>query len=410
MFKITEYPGVVRNHLDFFCDIFSKPQQKHFSEYLTGLIVCEKINIKQINNKFIGHSDYSNKDRFMTTSDWPIEQVDERRKELINDKVNPLNPSNGYLVIDDTLIEKTGKQIPEVGRFYDHGNGRYVLAHNIVTSHYVTPRGCFPIGYKLYLKRAKTDKTYTSKIEHAKELVSEAINAGFSFKTVVYDAWYFSKELCDHIEQLGLNWLGVAKSNRIIFNHGNRLNLQQFRAMLSPSDFKKIELNGKVCYGFTKTVKMSKLGNIRLLIVHENKDLSDDALFLVTNALRWDARRILKIYLFRWSIETFYRDSKQNLGLGAYAMRELNSIKRHWYLVFLSYSLLVLSSMDGMLRNWFNTNVRTIGEKCRSVANEILYDFTFWIVNKVKEQKNMDEIMTIIFKPKAKIGSRFNFA
>ena len=157
MQKIIGYPGVVLNHLGQFQDLFSKPQLKHFAEYITGLIVCEKINIKQINNTFIEHGEYSNKDRFLTTSDWPMEKVDERRIQLIREKIEPLNPSKGCLIIDDSFIEKTGKHIPEVGKYYDHANNRYIWAHNLVTSQYVTPDGCFPIGYRLYLKRDKNE-------------------------------------------------------------------------------------------------------------------------------------------------------------------------------------------------------------------------------------------------------------
>jgi SRSO17 transposase len=410
MQKITGYPGVVSNHLGQFQDLFSKPQLKHFAEYLTGLIVCDKINIKQINNAFIQHGEYSNKDRFLTTSDWPIEKVNQRRIELIRKKVEPLNRSKGCLIIDDSFLEKTGKHIPEVGIFYDPAQHRYILAHNLVTSHYVTPGGSFPIGHRLYLKRDKNDQEYQSKIEAAKELVDEAVAAGLIFQTVVFDAWYLCKELCKHIETKGLAWLGVAKSNRIVYDHGRRMSLKEFRQTLVQADFKKVTIAGKVYYCFTKTIKMSKLGKVRVLISHEKEDLSDDPFYLATNNLRWESRRILTEYANRWLIETFYRDSKQNLGLGDYAMRDLQAIKRHWYLVFLSYTLLSLSSMDGMLRNWFNANVKTIGEKCRCAAVELFQDFTFWLIKKLKEQRTVDEIMNIIFSPKGKLGERFQMA
>ena len=213
MFRITEYPFVVKSHLDKFSDLFSQPQLSHFAEYVTGLIVCDRANIKQINNSFVGHREYSNKDRFMTEVSWPEEQVDQRRLELIKDYVGPLNPIKGTLVIDDTLLEKFGKQIEEVGKFYDHAKKRYVLGHNLVTGQYVTPRGCFPIGLRLYLKRDKKDPEFKTKIELAKELVEQAVTLGLRFKTVVFDAWFLSKEFVKSIESKELNWVGAAKSN-----------------------------------------------------------------------------------------------------------------------------------------------------------------------------------------------------
>jgi SRSO17 transposase len=410
MFRITDYPAVVRNYLDRFEDLFSRPQLKHFAEYVTGLIVCDKATIKQINDSFIGHREYSNKDRFIREVSWPEEEVDQRRLELIKESVGPLNPDKGVLVIDDTLLEKTGQHIDEVGTFYDHAEGRYILGHNMVSSHYVTPRSCFPIGWRLYLKRDKQDASFKNKLELAQELIEQAISTGLRFKTVVFDAWYLSKELVKDIESKGLHWVGPAKSNRLIFIAEKKMSLEVFRQSLNRSDFKKIDMNGAPYYCFTKTVRMSKLGKVRLLIVHEQADLSDEPTYLVTDNLRWEARRILRIYQSRWQIETFYRDAKQNLGLDGYEMRDLLGIKRHWYLVFLSYTLLALGSLDRSLRKWVDANTRTIGERCRWSASEIIRNFTLWVLKQSSLNRSADEIFTIIFASRAKIGRRFQTA
>lgn len=188
------------------------------------------------------------------------------------------------------------------------------------------------------------------------------------------------------------------------------MSLKQFRETLTKSDFKEIEIDGDTYYCFTKVVNMSKLGKVRLLITHEQEDLSDTPKYLVTNNVQWEARRILRVYQSRWPIETFYRDSKQNLGLEDYEMRDLLGIKRHWYLVFLSYTLLTLSSMDRSLRKWVHANVRTIGEKCRWTATEIIRNFTLWVLKQNSLQKGANEILTLVFESKNKTGLRFQNA
>ena len=55
MFRMTDYPVVIRNYLPQFEDLFSQPELRHFAEYVTVLIVCDKVTIKQINISFIGH-------------------------------------------------------------------------------------------------------------------------------------------------------------------------------------------------------------------------------------------------------------------------------------------------------------------------------------------------------------------
>ena len=410
MFRITDYPAMVKNYLHRFEDLFSQPQLKHFAEYVTGLIVCDKATIKQINNSFISHREYSNKDRFMREVSWPEEEADHRRLELVKESVGPVNPNKGVIALDDTLCEKTGKHIDEVGYFYDHAEGRYVLGHNIVSSHYVTPGNCFPIGWRLYLKRDKKDKDFKSKLDLAQELIEQALSTGLRFKTVVFDAWYLSKKLVKYIESKSLHWVGAAKSNRIIFVGDKKMSLTVFRQNLNKSDFKEIDIKKTIYYCFTKTVRMSKLGKVRLLIFHEKADVSDEPTYVVTDNLRWDARRILRIYKSRWQIETFYRDAKQNLGLEDYEMRDLLGIKRHWYLVFLSYTLLTLGSMDRSLRKWVNTNARTIGERCRWSTSEIIRNFTLWVLKQSSLNRSTDDIFTIIFSSRAKIGRRFQAA
>jgi len=410
MLRITDYPVVVKSFLDKFKDLFSAPQLSHFAEYVTGLIVCDRANIKQINDSFVAHRDYSNKDRFMTEVAWPEEEVDNRRLNLLKEYIGSLNPNKGILAIDDTICEKSGKHIEEVGKLYDHAKKQYVLGHNLVTSQYVTPRGCFPIGFRLYLKRDKDDSAFKTKIELARELVQQGIDIELRFKTVVFDAWFLAAEFVKFIESNGLSWVGVAKSNRIILYRGKRMSIDEFHGILKKSDYKKTEIDGAVYYYFTKVVNMSKLGKVRLLITHQKEDISDSPKYLVTNQLQWDVRRILTVYESRWPIETFYRDSKQNLGLEDYEMRDLVGIKRHWYLVFLSYTLLTLNSMDRTLRKWVHTNVRTIGEKCRWATTEIIRDFTLWILKQNTLQRNAREILTLVFESKNNIGLRFHNA
>jgi len=171
-----------------------------------------------------------------------------------------------------------------------------------------------------------------------------------------------------------------------------------------------MEIDGETYWYFTKVVTMSKLGKVRLLILHQKQDLSDTPKYLAANQLGWEARRILRVYKSRWSIETFYRDSKQNLGLEDYEMRNLVGIKRHWYLVFLSYTLLTLSSLDRSLRKWVHANASTIGAKCRWAATDIIRNFTLWVLKQNSLQKGANEILTLVFNSKNTLGVRFQNA
>ncbi len=49
-----------------------------------------------------------------------------------------------YLILDDTLCEHVGSLFEYVDRHYDHSNHHYPLAHNLVTSHYLSGAVRFP--------------------------------------------------------------------------------------------------------------------------------------------------------------------------------------------------------------------------------------------------------------------------
>ena len=60
--------------------------------------------------------------------------------------------------------------------------------------------------------------------------------------------------------------------------------------------------------------------------------------FLCTNA-SLSAQEILDLYLNRWEIEVFFRQSKQKLAFDKYQIRSTRGIRRFWILMTLAYYL-----------------------------------------------------------------------
>jgi len=104
-----------------------------------------------------------------------------------------------------------------------------------------------------------------------------------------------------------------------------------------------------------------------------------------------------------WSIETFYKDSKQNLGLEDYELRKIKGIIRHWYLVFSAYTLLQLSSSEKSLTKWINSNLNTSGDQCRFAVNETIKYFALWVMKMYHSINDEEKVVTLIFNPKEKL-------
>ena len=81
---IVEFPKVVRDAVRDFGDLFScQPQRRHFAEYLTGLMISQNKTITGINSEFVETTDQSCLNRFVTAADWGVEELNQRRLDLL---------------------------------------------------------------------------------------------------------------------------------------------------------------------------------------------------------------------------------------------------------------------------------------------------------------------------------------
>ena len=96
---------------------------------------------------------------------------------------------------------------------------------------------------------------------------------------------------------------------------------------------------------FTLAVRIPGLGKVRIVVSFEHESMTGRSVVLVTNRVDWSAAKIIDLYLQRWPTETFYQDSKGQLGFNEYRMRSAEAIGKHWCLVFVAYSLLHLTCL-----------------------------------------------------------------
>jgi len=401
---IVEYPKVVEEFLPNFADLFSKPQLRHLAQYLTGLILCDNKTVSGINDAFYGHRDQSTKNHFLTEAGWPDDQVDIVRMNLITEHVNQRHIQDGCLIVDDSLAHKTGKHIDGVGWHYDHSQDKIVLGHQLVSTHYYCRSFHVPLHFEVYRK----DEGFT-KNQLARTLIDRAVATKLPFSVVLLDSWYFNKENTDHIGKHHRDWIAACKSNRLVDWKGHGVALADVIKEAPREAFRKMALrNGAVYWVYSKVLTLKTQGRVRIVITRQREDLSDDPNYFATNRVEWDPTRILNLYCCRWTIETFYRDAKQNLGLEACELRIWEGIKRHFQLVFLAFTLLQLSSLNRGLGKWLSANLRTIGGKCQLAAVEILRAFIVFVARETSRQRSADEIVELCFRPAAQL--RFSFA
>lgn len=423
---------LVSQHAAAFEDLFENRKQfRHFQNYLTGLMVLPNKSMANISRCIVDSADKTNLSRFMATELWSDQKVNDRRITYLNQQTKAVRKpkSDSVLIFDDTLCEHVGSLFQYVDRHYDHADDRYPLAHNPVTSHYVSGSVRFPVDLRLYRRyeeltqweafvfkhfpitdipknkkerqrlHKQVDETllqdpdflklhnqFRTKIDLALELLHSAIAHRLRFDVLLFDGWYLSEALVKEATRRRKKWISLLKKNRnletnsfqlkdsdgqpIVFE-GAHVSVEDFVKRIPANAFKMVVVNDKIYWTFTLTVRIPSLGKVRLVISYQNEKLTDTFVILVTSGLDWSAKRIIETYLLRWPIETFYQDGKEHLGFDEYLMRNAEAIGKHWCLVFVAYSFLHLDCLPSSLAKK-HLPTKSIGQACREQARALI--------------------------------------
>jgi hypothetical protein len=222
-----------------------------------------------------------------------------------------LQDPDGVLILDDTPLQKSGKKMPGAKKFFH--NGQFFHGYELLTLIFSGEKGLFPLGSSL-----KT-KTSLSKITMACHLIEQTLSLGFSPRWIVFDSWYTVKKLLDFIILKGLRFVGPLKKNRVLWFQGRRHHLDYF--------LKKSQ--GRTYCAFLISLKKNE--QVLRLVVFQRRLKSGkiQTEFLLTNDLTSAAKKIAKVYLKRWGIETLFRAGKQTFSLEKFHNRNFQAIQNH---------------------------------------------------------------------------------
>lgn len=459
---------LVAAHAEAFRPLFENRRQfRHFKNYLTGLMVLENKSLANISRCLLDSADKTNLSRFFSEAPWFREAVNERRISylLVQTAPHRLKEEESCLVLDDTLCEHVGSLFEYVDRHYDHSEDRYPLAHNLVTSHYMSGAVRFPVDARLYrryeemtqweefVKKHFPDRAipskkkerqrlhkevdpilledlefqalheqFQTKIALAVELIEKAVERGLPFQVVLMDSWYLSEELVAVLQKHRKDWVSLLKKNRNLEVHsftlrdeqghavplpGPHIQVEALVSLIPPSAYRKVTVAGKDYWCFTLSLRVPGLGSVRIVISFENQELTGTYAVLVSNRTDWSAKRVIAAYLQRWPIETFYQDGKGHLGLDEYRMRAAEAIQKHWCLVFVAYSRLHLdclppSPIEGKGKAPAHP-VKTIGEACRQQGQALIEALILLAHDLLQQGQPAAEVFARLFAKQGKV-------
>lgn len=190
-----------------------------------------------------------------------------------------------------------------------------------------------------YERRYEADM---SKAQSVIKMLSRAVKKGFEFDYVLFDSWFFSKDILARIESFrskGIKLIAMVKFGRNIY-----------RDCISNKDMDASTLR-KYYKEQTKRNRKYNAKYIKVQVWYDNRRVN---LFfvrlgaggkwkaLITNDLDIGFNKLMETYHIRWSIEIFFKDGKQHLQLGKCQCNNFDSQIGSTTLVMMQYMMLLL--------------------------------------------------------------------
>ena len=274
---------------------------------------------------------------------------------------SPLN--DRVLIVDDSVLPKTGKEMELVSYHHDHKTNRSQLGYQMLQLGYHNKTQFFPIDAAFHTSKNRPNQTVRSldkrsngwkrrqetfrkKTEVLLEMLQRCFRNGIDARFVLFDSWFANDGLLANIVEIGYGVICRLKATKTRYTYQDKAwTLKELwhevaRHRLQPVpgwNIKAAVLN----------VNLPLSGTVRLVFVRWTK--TQWHCFLCPE-IDLGPEEILNYYARRWAIEVYFRDAKQLLALGQGQSECFDALIAWTSIVMIRYLLLVyiLARKQGM--------------------------------------------------------------
>lgn len=286
------------------------------------------------------------------------------------------------MVFDDSTLVKTGKNIEMVSRVFDHVTQRYLLGFKLLAMGYWDGISFIPLDFSMHRERGKNkEKPFgfkkkelkkqhktkrqcgsfsderakevdMSKIDCAIKMFRRAISQGFLVDYVLMDSWFTCEAFVNEVlsvKKQTVHLIGMYKTAKTKFLYNGAMHThKEIRNMTG-----KPKRCRKLGFYYTEAQVYFKGKPIKLFFSKQGKN-GKWKVFLCTDT-KLSFINMLEIYQIRWTIEVFFKESKQLLGLGRCQSNNFDAQIADTTITMVQYILLTMKyrvehyeSMTGM--------------------------------------------------------------
>ncbi|MBI4727291.1 transposase [candidate division TA06 bacterium] len=245
------------------------------------------------------------------------EGVTARRRVIakLQDTAITKGQPSGLLIIDDTILEKTGKKFSGLRKLYDHAKKKYVKGPSLVQLLYADDQKRYPLfettpgtrGRKPGPKRNR--ETSIGKHKIALRLIKpRRRRGGIRLKAALFDAWYAAASFLKALQWLKLQFVCRFNGGWGLLINGRRIKANELTKQKRRYRYYR-QLKAQA---FCLTAELPNYGPVFVVVVKERRR---KPVVIITSIMDSDIVTIIELYRQRWTIETYFKKAKQRFGL-----------------------------------------------------------------------------------------------
>jgi hypothetical protein len=295
-------------------------------ERVTRLDYCQYLLVSQINYTLTNFADHC--------AQFSHDAIN---RYLRNERLTPrlvwenvvqdvVTTSGGYIIFDDTVLDKNHSFVIElVRRQYSGNTGTVIKGIGVVTCVYVNPETdqFWLIDYRIY----DPDGDGKTKLDHVRDMLDHLVfHKQLPFHAVLMDTWYATKDLMLYIESLRKVYYCPLKDNRQVDDSGGVRPYQRVDVLDWSAEERVVGKRIKI-KGFPRD------HHVQLFRVVASTRRTD---WIVTNDPAADSTEATQqVCDVRWKIEQLHREGKQLTGLEGCQCRKARIQRNHIACAFL---------------------------------------------------------------------------
>lgn len=244
-------------------------------------------------------------------------------------------------VFDDSPIMKTGHKIEGISKIWNHVIQKSMFGFQLLVMGYYDGVAFLPVNFSLHREKGKNDKRpyglkpkhykeqykkkrdnkthgaerkkelNISKILSVKKMIIYAVKKGITANYVLTDSWFTCWELVKTSIDNNLKFIGMFSKVKTLFRYnGKEITYKEIRHL----ERKKIKRNKRFNLYYICTVVEWKGEKIVLYFTRKGK--KGNWKTILSTDLNLNFTQTIETYQIRWTIEVFFKESKQMLDLG----------------------------------------------------------------------------------------------